>query len=160
MIIDSELGKNTKFSISTNDVDVVIVTIKSPDGQVFSEGHPFFTKESQLKYIQLWIPDSKVGHWEITFDKNIRHNRHIIVALTVTSEPKDVRQQPIRVNAYFGKLEVRYPSTSLIYAEVKKGQNAVIGAKVVAIVERPKATKIEVRSVINFHQLLNVSTYR
>ena len=138
------MGKNTKFSVSTNDVDVVVLSFKSPDGQVFTEGHPYYRKDSHLKHIELWIPDSRVGHWEVVFGKDIRHNRDIIVALTVTSEPKNTKEQPIRVNSYFGNLEIRYPATALIYAEVKKGQNAVIGAKVVATVERPENGKIEV----------------
>ncbi|CAG2176316.1 unnamed protein product, partial [Oppiella nova] len=87
---------------------------------------------------------SEVGVWEVIIDKNYSYNRDIVVALTVTSDPKNPNNQPIRVNSYFGELEVRYPATALIYAEVMKGPNGIIGAKVLAIVERPDAEDVEV----------------
>lgn len=146
VIIDKELGKNTKFFISCNDIDVVIASFVSPNGQIFTSSDPFYQKDSQLKQIRLSIPNSEVGHWEVIFERDVRHDRKIILALTVTSEPKDHKFQPIRVNCYFGKLQVRYPATALIYAEVRKGQNAVIGAKVVATVERPQSGQVEVRT--------------
>ena len=144
MIIDRELGKNTKFLIASNDIDKVRVTLISPNRQTFNERHEYYKKESHLKHIQFAIPDAVFGHWEVVFEKDVRHFNDILVALTVTSEPKNRKHQPIRVNAYFGKLEVRYPATSLIYAEVKKGQNAVIGARVVAKVDRPGSGGVEV----------------
>ena len=149
VIIDKELGKNTKFFVSCNDIDVLMVTFISPDGQTFATSHPLYQKDSQLKRIHLSIPNSEVGQWEVIFERDVRHDRDIIAALTVTSEPKDPKHQPIRVNAYFGKLEVRYPATAMIYAEIKKGQNAVIGAKVIAVVDRPESGQIEVSIELN-----------
>ncbi|CAG2166360.1 unnamed protein product [Oppiella nova] len=97
------------------------------------------------QYIELiLLGASEVGVWEVIIDKNYSYNRDIVVALTVTSDPKNPNNQPIRVNSYFGELEVRYPATALIYAEVMKGPNGIIGAKVLAIVERPDAEDVEV----------------
>ncbi len=78
------------------------------------------------------------------YSKDGRYKPDIIVALTVTSEPQNPTQQPIRLNTYFSKLEVRYPATALIFAELKRGQNAIIDAQVIATIERPEAGNIEV----------------
>ena len=147
IIIDKELGKNTKFFISSNDIRKLKVKFKAPDGKIYDENNFWFRKDFLLQNIQLFLPDSPTGYWEVILknDENFQLERSIIAVLTVFSEPKDPIEQPIRLNSYFGNLEVRYPATAMIYTEITKGKTAVVGADVVALVQRPDGKVIEVK---------------
>lgn len=60
------------------------------------------------------------------------------------SEPEDIRDQPIRVRSWLSEIQFQYPAYAKIFAEVKKGYSAVIGASVTATVERPMGPPVDV----------------
>ncbi|CAG2119810.1 unnamed protein product, partial [Medioppia subpectinata] len=142
VIIDEELGKNTRFSLHSKDTDNLTVKFKAPDGQTYDQTHDKYKKLSAFKYIEFSVEDSPVGVWEVYIGQHRPTPDTPVASLTVTSDPRptganQTRKHPVRVNAFFGDLEVRYPATALVYADVRKGPNAIIGARVMATVERP-----------------------
>ncbi|CAG2104285.1 unnamed protein product [Medioppia subpectinata] len=140
--ITGELGNNTKFLVHSTNIQEISVKIRSPNGQIFDMISKPVNKN---QFMELLITDSEVGDWKVELSKMTPGwpLGDILAELSVTSEPKDPTQQPIRVNAFFGHLEVRYPSNALIYVQLMKAYNPVIGAKVVAVVQRPGDQTIE-----------------
>lgn len=67
-----------------------------------------------------------------------------MLSFSVTSEPKDARDQPIRVRSWLSEIQLKFPAHAKVFAEVKKGYLAVIGASVTATVERPIGPTVDV----------------
>lgn len=82
------------------------------------------------------------GKWTVTIRR--LDDYPIIVGFAVTSEPKDIRDQPIRVRSWLNEIQLKFPAYAKVYAEVKKGYLAVVGASVVATVERPMGQTVDV----------------
>lgn len=67
-----------------------------------------------------------------------------MISFAVTSEPKDVRDQPIRVRSWLSEIQLKFPAHAKVFSEVKKGYLAVVGASVIATIERPMGPSVDV----------------
>ncbi|XP_042896236.1 calcium-activated chloride channel regulator 1-like isoform X2 [Parasteatoda tepidariorum] len=142
--IDQELGKDTTFTITSRHITRVgDVILRSPSGVVFDSKHDGYSRDDiQRQRIQISLPTTEPGKWEVIIRR--RDDYPIIVGFTVTSEPKDIRDQPIRVRSWLNEIQLKFPAHAKVYAEVKKGYLAVIGATVIATVERPIGSTIDI----------------
>lgn len=141
--LDKELGKNTIFIFLSTIVDGFEVEIIDPNNKLYNEKSIEFSKDTGLKNrIQITIPQAQSGQWTIQFRKTT--HLPIPISMTLTSEPKDVRDQPIRVRSWISDFQLDFPAHAKLYAEVKKSYNAVINAKVIATVERPMGKPVDV----------------
>ncbi|CAG2101123.1 unnamed protein product [Medioppia subpectinata] len=143
VFIDQELGKNTKFVVHSDNIPDINIILISPIGEIYNDTNYKIINNKQ--FIELLITDSEVGEWKLEFSQSTPGwpLGNITAELSVTSEPKDRKQQPIRVNAFFGHLDVTYPSSALIYVQLMKAYNPVIDAKVVAVIGLPGDQTIE-----------------
>lgn len=66
------------------------------------------------------------------------------MGFAVTSEPKDIRDQPVRVRSWLNEIQLTFPAHAKVFSEVKKGYLAVIGATVIATVERPIGATVDI----------------
>ncbi|GIY50789.1 calcium-activated chloride channel regulator 1 [Caerostris extrusa] len=142
--IDEELGKDTSFTITSRHIDRVgDVVLRSPSGIIHDSKSPFYSRDDILRQrIQISIPETEHGKWEVIFRR--RGDFPVAVGFAVTSEPVDVRDQPIRVRSWLNEIQLKFPAHAKVYAEVKKGYLAVIGASVTATVERPMGATVDV----------------
>ncbi|UYV76188.1 hypothetical protein LAZ67_13002973 [Cordylochernes scorpioides] len=85
------------------------------------------------------------GRWEIEFHSS----GHTELSWVVTSEPRDPNDQPVRAKSWIGDLELTYPAVARVYAQVSKGYEPVLGASVVATVDRPMGSLVDIELMDN-----------
>lgn len=142
VFIDNELGKNTRFEIISKDIGHLKAKFIAPNNHIYS--NESYIKDSESNVIKLILNDSLTGNWKVEIEKDSSHPLDIQTLLTVSSEPKDINNQPIRVNVYFGQNEVVFPLPALIYAQVSKNNRPVINANVTGIIKRPIGDSVAV----------------
>lgn len=142
VFIDNELGKNTRFEIISKDIAYLRTKFIAPNNQIYS--NESYIKDLNSNVIKLILNDSLTGNWKVEIEKDSSHLLEIQTLLTVSSEPKDINNQPIRVNVYFSQSEVVFPSPALIYAQVSKNNRPVINANVTAMIKRPTDNSVVV----------------
>ncbi|GFT37474.1 calcium-activated chloride channel regulator 1 [Nephila pilipes] len=142
--IDEELGKDTSFTITSRHIERVgDVVLRSPSGTIYDSKSPQYSRDDTLRQrIQITLPEAEAGKWEVIFRR--RGDYPVAVGFAVTSEPKDVRDQPVRVRSWLNEIQLKFPAHAKVYAEVKKGYLAVIGASVIATVERPMGATVDI----------------
>lgn len=142
--IDDDLGKNTIFTFTCPHIKrLEKVTLTSPSGITYNELSSEYNRDDDIRRrIQVAFPEAETGKWEI--DVHRKADYPIIVGIAITSEPKDGRHQPIRVRSWLSEIQLKFPAYAKIYAEVKKGYRAVVGANVLATVERPMGDSLDV----------------
>ncbi|GBL73827.1 Calcium-activated chloride channel regulator 4 [Araneus ventricosus] len=144
LYIDEELGKDTSFTITSRHIDRVgDVVLRSPSDAIVDSTSPHYSRDDTLRQrIQIFLPDAEPGKWEVIFRR--RGDFPVTVGFAVTSEPKDIRDQPIRVRSWLNEIQLKFPAHAKVYAEVKKGYLAVIEATVIATVERPMGATVDI----------------
>ncbi|XP_013774757.1 epithelial chloride channel protein-like [Limulus polyphemus] len=141
--LDKELGKNTVFTFTSKNIENVDIILKSPSGQVFNSSSSEYTKDALHKLrIAIKLSESETGRWTAIIRRS--GSTDVAVSVSVISEPKDPRIQPVRVRSWLSNVQLKYPAHAKVYAEVKKGYDAVIGAKVKAMIDRPLGPPVEV----------------
>lgn len=141
--LDKELGKNTVFTFTSKDIKNVDVVLKSPNGQIFNSSSSEYTKDTLNKLrIEIKLSESESGSWTVIIRRS--GSTGVAVSNSVISEPKDPRIQPVRVRSWLSDVQLHYPAHAKVYAEVKKGYDAVVGAKVKAVIDRPLGSPVEV----------------
>ncbi|GFY62983.1 calcium-activated chloride channel regulator 4A [Trichonephila inaurata madagascariensis] len=98
--IDEELGKDTSFTITSRHIERVgDVVLRSPSGALYDSTKPQYSRDDTLRQrIQITLPESEPGKWEVIIRR--RGDYPVAVGFAVTSEPKDVRDQPVRVRSW------------------------------------------------------------
>ncbi|UYV76180.1 hypothetical protein LAZ67_13002953 [Cordylochernes scorpioides] len=66
------------------------------------------------------------------------------VTWVVTSEPKDPKNQPVRIKSWIGDLELTFPTVAQVYAQVSKRYEPVLGAHIVATIDRPMGSLVDI----------------
>ncbi|XP_076370001.1 calcium-activated chloride channel regulator 1-like [Tachypleus tridentatus] len=139
VVIDNELGKNTMFTVKSNFIEVIDVTLKSPSGKIFNSTSPEYNRDNTIrKRIQVVIETAESGNWTVSISKSTLSEVSIVIS--VISEPKDLKVQPIRARAWISNTELAYPQSPKIFAEVKKEYSAVTGVTVFGTVESPSGS--------------------
>ncbi|XP_076304347.1 calcium-activated chloride channel regulator 1-like isoform X1 [Tachypleus tridentatus] len=141
--LDKELGKNTVFTFTSEDIKDINIILVSPSGKIYDVNSPEYTKDDRIKLrLEIKIPDAEAGQWMVA----ILWSKFIpgVASFSLTSEPNDPRIQPVRVRSWLSDVQLKYPSHAKVYAEIKKGYNAVIGATVKATIDRPMGSPVDV----------------
>jgi hypothetical protein len=102
IIIDSDIGRNTNFTIGSEDFDKFSVSLTSPKGQKYDSTSSEYVKNQSLKRYQFKLKSAEPGIWTISFVKTkIRRKskfqrQHIVGCFRVTqympSTPKDPKR--------------------------------------------------------------------
>ncbi|XP_035217497.1 calcium-activated chloride channel regulator 1-like [Stegodyphus dumicola] len=142
--IDEELGKDTVFTVMSSHIERVgDLILRSPSGTLYDHTYQQYDRDDRSRQrIRISVPESEAGKWEAIIRR--RGDSSIQVNFAVTSEPKDVRDQPIRVRSWMNEIQLQFPAYAKVYAEVKKGYMAVIGATVLATIERPMGSPVDI----------------
>lgn len=141
--IDPDLGKNTVFTVTSPFIIKVEVSLMSPTGMIYDYTSPEYSRDDdQKERIQIFLPQAETGRWRILFTR--RGYYPVVAAFSVTSEPQDTQQQPIRVRSWLSDMQLKFPAHAKVYAEVHKGYRPVIEATVVATVDRPMGGAVDV----------------
>jgi hypothetical protein len=141
VIIDSDIGRNTNFIIGSEDIDKFSVTITSPNGQKYDSTSSEFSRNLSLKRYQLKPKNTEPGVWLISF---VRHsNQTLSATVSVTSQP--INPNAIQMRVMLKDADINSQTPPVIIAEIRKGSDAVIGAEVMATVDKPDGTQTNVK---------------
>ena len=83
--IDSDIGRNTVFTIGSEDFDKISVSIQSPNGHKYDSSSSELIRNQALKRYQLKPKKEETGVWYITLTKH--SNQTINANISVKSQP-------------------------------------------------------------------------
>ncbi len=148
ILIDSCIGLNTVFTISSENIDKFSVSIKSPSGKMFNVSSDGLVRDETLKLLKLKLRNSESGIWKIYF---LKHSNQILQAgLSVTSQA--INPNFARMRVWFKDENIATKMPPLIFTELRKGNTAVIGADVMAIIDKPDGTQASLK-LDNYHDI-------
>ncbi|KAI8510365.1 chloride channel [Branchiostoma belcheri] len=138
--IDSSVGTDTTFNFFWQDGTAPEVVVKDPDGNVITQGHPQYHVIINMTTVQIKIRDvAQVGKW--SYNVTNTGNQTQKVTIEVTSKAVSMGTPPITVSAQVSTSDVSYSDTEptflTVFASVTRGYVPVLGARVVAVVEKP-----------------------
>ncbi|KAH6921876.1 hypothetical protein HPB50_005752 [Hyalomma asiaticum] len=137
ILVDPGLGNETAVVLQSNDTTVLKTALLYPDGKTCEEclvSDPAASKN----YVNFKIPGvATPGTWTLTVSRSFG-SAEVIAHVRATSLPRDPGDKPVEVRAFLKRTEVNRASQAVAYAEVTKGEHAVLHAKVTANVVRPK----------------------
>jgi hypothetical protein len=141
VIIDSDIGRNTNFTISSENIDQFTVSITSPNRQLYDSSSDEFTKNQSYKRYQLRVKNAESGVWTIAFKK---HTNDILSAnISVTSQP--LNPNAIQMKVWTKDADINTGMPPLIFALLRKGNETVIGADVIATIDKPNGTQTDIK---------------
>jgi len=142
VIIDPDIGRNTIFTVGSEDIDKLSLSVTSPNGHKYDSTSSELIRNQSLKRYQLKLNRSaESGVWSVNF---IRHsNKAISATISVTSQPLNPNAIQMRVMLKDADINSQMPP--LIFAQISKGNNAVIGAEVMATIDKPDGTQSKIR---------------
>ena len=144
--IDSDIGRNTVFTIGSEDFGKISVCIYSPNGHKYDSTSTEFNKNENLKRIQFKPKVTEPGVWSISL---IKHSKQTIcVSVSVKTQP--FNPNPIQMRVSFKEADSNSPP--IIITEIRKGSEAVIGAEVTATVDKPDGTQNKLK-LINYNNI-------
>ncbi|XP_064480347.1 calcium-activated chloride channel regulator 1-like [Ornithodoros turicata] len=138
--VDRELGKNLEFLASGA---ATAMTAKSPSGNTYIGEYD----EDLLRHKVSIGGTAEPGKWHV----DIQHDNQSSngsVSITVVSEAKDPQDPPARMRTFYSTTDLTYAGASTqlkIFVELKKGEQIVKGAYVVANVTTPLGNQVPVR---------------
>ncbi|XP_071846695.1 calcium-activated chloride channel regulator 4A-like [Apostichopus japonicus] len=147
--IDETIGRLTTFDFTyfhTNPSGeaAVFITIMSPGERTFDRFQASYENDLAFKKVKIRIPGiAEPGEWTYHIynqDTTVKHD----VIVSVASYPSEEGVDPITVSSFVcgSLIGVVDNKPLVIYAEVKKRFDPVIGVKVIATVERPNADPV------------------
>ncbi|UYV76173.1 hypothetical protein LAZ67_13002938, partial [Cordylochernes scorpioides] len=116
-------------------------------------GFYFNTTENTTAKIDMAFLSSMTSQYDVKeqpvtviWTMDCRHQSTSLTAVfwVVTSEPKDSKNQPVRLKSWIGDLELTFPKVARVYAQVSKGYQPVLGAHIVATVDRPMGSLVDI----------------
>ncbi len=141
VIIDPDIGRNTVFTIGSEDIDKFSLSITSPNGHKYDSTSNELIKNQSLKRYQLKPKKTESGIWTIGF---VRHSKQtLFTTVSVTSQPLNPNAIQMRVILKDADNSSQMPP--IIIAEIRKGNNAVIGAQVIATIDKPNGTQTQIK---------------
>ncbi|CAG2112704.1 unnamed protein product, partial [Medioppia subpectinata] len=151
--VPRELGRNTRFVVTSDDIESLNVTLKAPDNRVYGLGGDRAVYRPLEMRAAFAIPMADEGKWTVGYERRQRDNNYetVIAYLSVTSESRV--DEPVKVRAWVdtpftatGKgADHKVTTTAVITAEVTKRYNYVICADVLALVDRPTGDPVVIR---------------
>jgi len=141
VIIDSDIGRNTNFTVGSEDIDWFSLSITSPNGQKYDSTSSELVKNQSLKRYQLRLRSAESGFWSINFIKH--SNKAISATVSVTSQP--LNPNAIQMRVCLKDADINSQTPPIIFAELLKGNNAVIGAEVMATIDKSNGTQTRIK---------------
>lgn len=138
--VDSTVGKETNFIFSyfkSNEaIDVFLI---SPSGDTLGNSYQGYERNENFKKITFSIQGvAEPGSWTFTIT-NLDNSPHDI-SVSVSSLPSSEEVEPIVIKSFLSGTEalVTGDRPLIAYAEVTQGFYAIIQARVIATIERPR----------------------
>jgi len=141
VIIDSDIGRNTNFTIGSEDIDKFSVSIISPNGQIYNSNSKEFSKNLSYKRYQLSLRNAESGVWSLSFIKNSIES--LSATVSVTSQP--LNPNAIEMRVWLKDADTNSETPPLIFAQIHKGNDFVIGAEVMATIDKPDGNQTNIK---------------
>ncbi|XP_042861518.1 calcium-activated chloride channel regulator 1-like [Penaeus japonicus] len=136
--VDSSVGRDLEFRVDTNDANYVASppVLVRPNGTVISSSQ----FDSGINMWTIDVPLAEEGQWAWTVTLTGSSDKYIRVG--ITAKARDPETMPIYTRAWLSATEDVNTATNpiIVYAEVKQGNNPVVGAHVRASVTQPDTT--------------------
>ncbi|NXT77474.1 CLCA1 regulator, partial [Zapornia atra] len=144
--VDKTVGNGTFFSVAWNQSRPFFF-LKNPKGKVYGSSDFTFGDPNSKTTAELTISGTaEVGEWEICI-KNVREATQTI-SVTVISQPACSDVPPVRVSAHVHRANTAF-NPVVIYAEVSQGFLSVLGATVIATMEKDDAAPVTLELLDN-----------
>ncbi|XP_077546571.1 calcium-activated chloride channel regulator 1-like isoform X2 [Haemaphysalis longicornis] len=138
IIVDEDLGGSTTITVLCDQASKLQTQLLYPDGHVCENCHQAGPSTTD-SYITFKVPDiATPGTWTLVVSHSDSSGDEVHVHVRATSLARDPSEEPVAVRAFLKRSEVSSAEDAAIYAEVSKGPDAVLHAKVVATVIRPR----------------------
>ncbi|CAH1783067.1 unnamed protein product [Owenia fusiformis] len=139
--IDETVGEKTSFIFSYSVADSIEVEVMGPNGEVFDKTSPYYQDDKEFKIITFTFPrtDPGIWIWRIT---RLDGGVHFIGVNVKSHAAPNI--EAVTAIAWMNDVQLTFPRTGIIYADVRQGYAPVIRAKVVATVERPEGDPVDV----------------
>ncbi|UYV76170.1 hypothetical protein LAZ67_13002933 [Cordylochernes scorpioides] len=138
--IDSQLGARTTVIFISPTINQVQVRLMSPLGRRYEAGSPEYLFDQANQQIKIIFLKAESGRWFA----EIRASKFSDVSWVVTSEPKNPKNQPVRIKSWIGDLELTFPTVARVYAQVSRDYEPVLGARIVATIDRPMGSLVDI----------------
>ena len=139
VVIDPDIGRNTSFTIGTEDYQRMSVIIQSPNGSRYDMSSPEMTRNSALKRYELKVSKAETGIWTITLNKS--GTQKILANISVKSQALGGSAVELRTTL----IESDSTTPPIIVAKLNRGNDFVIGAQVSATIDRPDGTQSKLK---------------
>ncbi|UYV76185.1 hypothetical protein LAZ67_13002970 [Cordylochernes scorpioides] len=138
--MDSQLGGLTTFTFTSPAINQVQVRLMSSQGRLYEAGSPEYLFDQANQQIKIILLKAESGRWFA----EIKSSGFSYVSWVVTSVPKDPKNQPVRIKSWIGDLELTFPTVARVYAQVSKRYEPVLGAHIVATIDRPMGSLVDI----------------
>ncbi|XP_078459604.1 calcium-activated chloride channel regulator 1-like [Lampetra planeri] len=140
--VDASIGNNTQFVVTWLASTVPEMHIIDPDN--FDYQNNKFVIDTAFKTARLTIKGtSKPGAW--TYKLKNKHSVKDNIAISITSSQSNSNLPPIEVKVVKPTDSNDKLNAMQVFAEVKQGSTPVVGATVIATIERPHEKPLELQ---------------
>ncbi|XP_070541345.1 calcium-activated chloride channel regulator 2-like [Ptychodera flava] len=136
--IDSTIGDKTKIVVDyiDNFNTPIELTLELPDGSFITKNSPAYTLDSTFKIVTIQIPGlAQVGKYNLVINNPSWSSNEVTV--TVQSRSSAADEYPIMAVSEWSVQSTSPPQAAILNVAVTRGFTPVIGAVVVATIERP-----------------------
>nr|XP_050031050.1 calcium-activated chloride channel regulator 3A-1-like [Dermacentor andersoni] len=138
ILVDADLGNSTTVSVQSNKASDLKAELRYPDGKTCQDCLESGPAKSG-SYITFRIPGvATPGTWTLVVSQNALGSGEANIHVRATSLAGNRGTKPVLVRAFLKQPEVNSATEAVVYAEVTKGTQVVLHAKVTATVIRPR----------------------
>ncbi|KAL3250852.1 hypothetical protein MRX96_055345 [Rhipicephalus microplus] len=139
ILVDADLGNSTIVAVQSKKASLLQAELRYPDGKICHDCLESDPAAKSGSYINFRIPGiATPGTWTLVVSQKTPGGEAADVHVRATSLAGDRGMEPVQVRAFLKQAEVNSAKEAVIYAEVTKGAQVVLHAKVTATVIRPR----------------------
>ncbi|KAL3248015.1 hypothetical protein MRX96_056735 [Rhipicephalus microplus] len=139
ILVDADLGNSTIVAVQSKKASLLEAELRYPDGKICHDCIESDPAAKSGSYINFRIPGiATPGTWTLVVSQKTPGGEAADVHVRATSLAGDRCTEPVQVRAFLKQAEVNSAKEAVIYAEVTKGAQVVLHAKVTATVIRPR----------------------
>ncbi|CAN7938299.1 unnamed protein product [Ixodes hexagonus] len=141
VMVDNELGRNTMFIATGAPGDTTAMMAVSPSGREILAQYDYDLQRHKV------VVNQETGKWRVVLVSHPLRRIDDTVTVTVTSEAQDPGVQPVRMRSFLSSRSLESVGSSTlfkIYAELRKENVPVVGARVFATVTTPLGSQVHV----------------
>ncbi|XP_075688314.1 calcium-activated chloride channel regulator 2-like [Rhinoderma darwinii] len=132
VIVDGTVGNDTMFIITWQAVNPPDVIIQDPSGYNYTNKNLDNDLISQVSYLKV-TGDSQVGSWLYIITNSLNSSQ--VLGILVTSRPSSYTIPPVTIAGEAIDERITSPQPVTVFAELKQGNRAVLGANLTAVIE-------------------------